>query len=147
MPKVGVNDLCSCGSQKKYKKCCLKNDESIKQLDEQIYFSGQETSTNKMCEVMDHYKLLFPKYCLINITDYLTKDNYKNFLIKNYSNKTLMFAEKTEKNGEFFNSKSDSKSDSEDVNIIIMFAGGYKVIDSNNILMYDNDIKTWINLT
>ena len=23
-PKIGRNDLCPCGSQKKYKKCCLK---------------------------------------------------------------------------------------------------------------------------
>jgi hypothetical protein len=52
-----------------------------------------------------------------------------------------MFAEKTEKNEEFFNSKSDS----EDNDIIIMFAGGYKVIDSNNMLVYDDDIKGWIN--
>jgi hypothetical protein len=141
MPKVGVNDLCPCDSQKKYKKCCMRNDESVKQLDDQIYFTGQETSTDKMYEVMDHYKLLFPKYCLIDITENLTKDNYKTYLIKNYSNQTIMFAEKTEKNEEFFNSKSDS----EDNDIIIMFAGGYKVIDSNNMLVYDDDIKGWIN--
>jgi hypothetical protein len=143
MPKVGVNDLCPCGSQKKYKKCCMKNDSNKKQLNHinnEIYMSGQETSTDKMLQVLDFYKKLFPKYSLIDITSYLNKDNYKTFLVKNYSNKTIMFAEKTDKNEEFFNSKSNS----EDVDIIIMFGGGYKVIDSNNIGMYLDDVKAWI---
>ena len=141
MPKVGVNDLCPCGSQKKYKKCCMLNDKIKKQLSDEIYMTGQESSTDKMYEVLDYYKRLFPKYCLIDITLYLDKDNYKTFLVKNYSNKTIMFAEKTENNQEFFNSKSDS----EDNDIMIMFAGGYKVVDSENIEMYSDDIKAWIN--
>jgi hypothetical protein len=143
MPKVGVNDLCPCGSQKKYKKCCMVNDSNKKFVNEQIYMTGQDTSSDKMIEVLDFYKSLFPKYSLIDITSYLNKDNYKTFLIKNYSNKTIMFAEKTQVNEDFFNSKSNS----EDVDIIIMFAGGYKVIDSENIGMYLDDIKGWINYT
>ena len=27
---IGRNDLCHCGSGKKYKKCCLQNDSKIK---------------------------------------------------------------------------------------------------------------------
>jgi hypothetical protein len=145
MPKIGVNDQCSCGSQKKYKKCCMVNNLNKKQLDSEIYFTGQDTSSEKMLEVLDFYKSLFPKYCLIDITNNLNKDNYKTYLTKNYSNKTIMFAEKTQLNEEFFNSKSNSNSNDVDVDIIIMFAGGYKVIDSNNILMYNDDIKAWIN--
>jgi len=140
MPKIGVNDLCPCGSQKKYKKCCMVNDQIKKQLSDEIYMSGQDTSTDKMYVVLDYYKSLFPKLSLIDITSYLNKDNYKTFLVKNYSNKIIMFAEKTEINKEFFNSKSDS----EDNDIMIMYAGGYKVIDSNNIGMYLDDIKAWI---
>ena len=140
MPKVGVNDLCPCGSQKKYKKCCITNDRIKKQLTDEIYMSGQETSSDKMYEVLDYYKRLFPKLSLIDITSYLDKDNYKTFLVKNYSNKIIMFAEKTENNEKFFNSKSDS----EDNDIMIMYAGGYKVIDSENIGMYLDDIKAWI---
>jgi len=140
MPKIGVNDLCPCGSQKKYKKCCMVNNQIKKQLSDEIYMSGQDTSTDKMYVVLDYYKRLFPKLSLIDITSYLDKDNYKTFLVKNYSNKTIMFAEKTEINKEFFNSKSDS----EDNDIMIMYAGGYKVIDSNNIGMYLDDIKAWI---
>jgi hypothetical protein len=128
---------------KKYKKCCMVNDNKKKLVDEQIYINGQDTSSDKMIEVLDYYKSLFPKYCLVDITSYLNKDNYKTFLIKNYSNKTIMFAEKTQVNEDFFNSKSKS----EDVDIIIMFAGGYKVIDSENIGMYSDDIKAWINYT
>lgn len=143
MPKVGVNDYCPCGSQKKYKKCCMVNDKIKKQLSDEIYMSGQETSSDKMYEVLDYYKKLFPKLSLIDITSYLDKDNYKTFLVKNYSNKIIMFAEKTENNEEFFNSKSDS----EDNDIMIMYAGGYKVIDSENIGMYLDDIKAWINYT
>ena len=121
----------------------MVNDNKKKLVDEQIYINGQDTSSDKMIEVLDYYKSLFPKYCLVDITSYLNKDNYKTFLIKNYSNKTIMFAEKTQVNEDFFNSKSKS----EDVDIIIMFAGGYKVIDSENIGMYSDDIKAWINYT
>jgi hypothetical protein len=116
------------------------NDLNKKQLVNDVYISGQETSTDKMYKVMDFYKALFPKFSLIDITSYLDKDNYKLFLVKNYSNKTIMFAEKNQLNEDFFNSKSNS----EDVDIIIMFAGGYKVIDSKNIEMYTNNIKAWI---
>ena len=140
MPKVGVNDHCPCGSHKKYKKCCMMKDVKNKQEESESYFTGQDISTDKMIGVLDYYKKLFPKYCLIDITDNLNKDNYKTYLVKNYSNKTIMFAEKTENNEEFFNSKSDSL----DNDIIIMFAGGYKVINSVNIGMYLDDIKAWI---
>lgn len=144
MPKIGVNDLCLCGTQKKYKKCCMINDSIKKQLiNEEVYMNGQYSSSDKMYEVLDFYKSLFPKLSLIDITSYLTKDTYKTFLVKNYSNKTIMFAEKTQTNEDFFNSKSDSL----DNDIMIMFAGGYKVIDSENILMYTDDIKSWINYT
>jgi len=147
MPKIGVNDKCYCNSDKKYKKCCMKsdNDKKIEQMklnhiDDEIFKTGQLESTDKMYEVLDFFKLKFPKFSLIDITSYLKKDNYKVFLTKNYYEKIIMFAEKTEKNEEFFNSKSNST----DNDIMIMYAGGYKVIDSNNILVYSDDMKAWI---
>jgi muramoyltetrapeptide carboxypeptidase LdcA involved in peptidoglycan recycling len=52
-----------------------------------------------------------------------------------------MFAEKNKENEEFFNLKSNSDPD---IDIIIMYRGGYKVINSNRILLYDEDIKKWL---
>ncbi len=141
MPKLGVNDICSCGSQKKYKKCCLKNIILDKKIDSNLYFVGQDVSSDKMNIVLDHYKALFPKYSLFDITNNLNENNYKTYLIKNYNNKSIMFAEKTVTNNDFFNFKSNSD---QDVDIIIMYGGGYKIINSKRILLYDDDIKKWI---
>lgn len=141
MPKLGVNEQCSCGSQKKYKKCCLRNVINEKQSKSESYLSGQDISSDKMNLILDHYKAMVPKYCLIDITNNLSEDNYKTYLIKNYGTNTVMFAEKHKENEDFFNLKSNSDPD---IDIIIMFRGGYKVINSKRILLYDEDIKKWL---
>jgi hypothetical protein len=141
MVKLGVNDKCHCGSSKKYKKCCMAIDNQKNSDENDSYLVGQDVSSDKMYTILDHYKSLFPKLCLIDITNNLNKNNYKKYLVKNYSNKTMMFAEKTNLNIEFFSLKSNS----DDNDIIIMYSGGYKVINSTKILLYDNDIKQWIN--
>jgi hypothetical protein len=60
MPKLGVNDQCSCGSQKKYKKCCLSNVMKEKQLQSDSYLVGQDISSDKMNSILDHYKGMVP---------------------------------------------------------------------------------------
>ena len=83
MPKTGPNDKCPCNSDKKYKKCCYMKDEQKKQEQELKYIDGQTESSNKMKFCMNHYKNMFPKHKIINVTDDVNVDNYKTYLTKN----------------------------------------------------------------
>jgi hypothetical protein len=146
MSKLGPNDKCHCNSDKKYKKCCFLKDEQAKQEEKLKYTNGQETSSNKMTFCINHYKDIFNKdiynkYKIIDITDNINPDNYKTYLTKNYFNKIIMLAEKTDANQELFEEKSDTHIN----DLIIMYKGAYRVIQVNNILRYDDDIKKFIN--
>ena len=140
MPKLGPNEKCHCKSDKKYKKCCFLIDEKNKQNEILKYSNGQETSSNKMKFCINHYKELFNKHKIIDITNDVNPDNYKTYLTKNYYNKIIMLAEKTDSNQELFEEKSDTNLN----DIIIMYKGGYRVISANSILRYDDDIKKFI---
>ena len=67
MPKLGVNEQCSCGSQKKYKKCCLRNVINEKQSKSESYLSGQDISSDKMNLILDQiYILIFLIFIVSN---------------------------------------------------------------------------------
>lgn len=128
--KIGRNDLCKCGSGKKYKKCC----ELLRR--ETKYTLGQMISSEKCRQVLeylndhDQYK----DYRFIDITDDLTTDNYREYQIKNYNNNIVMIAEKKENNiGVFL------ERDKEDLNhnMILMRGGSYRLINSDNIMKYN----------
>lgn len=136
MVKQNPNDKCHCNSDKKYKKCCMINDFKLKQNEELTYLNGQITSSEKVKFCINHYQPLFDKHKIIDITNNLNQDNYKTYHIKNYNNKTIMIAEKTEKNIDLFLEKSNLDSD----DIIIMYRGAYKIFNLLDILKYDEDI-------
>ncbi len=141
MHKIKPNDKCYCNSDKKYKKCCMNNDFNLKKEDEIKYLNGQLESSNKIKFFMKYYKELFPKHKIIDITDNINLDNYKTYHIKNYINKTIMLAEKTEENKSFFQEKINE--DNQD--IIIMYKGVYRAMNAVDILKYKDDIVNIIN--
>jgi hypothetical protein len=140
MTKIKPNDLCYCNSSKKYKKCCFLKDFDKKQEDEQKYLNGQEISSDKINFCINYYKKMFEKHKIIDITDDITLDNYKTYHIKNYLNKIIMLIERTEKNQEVFENKSNDGN----VDIMILYKGVYRVFNAKNILKYDEDIKNII---
>jgi hypothetical protein len=142
MVKTKPNEECPCGSNKKYKKCCYSKDYNIKQDEEQKYINGQSSSSNKMTFCINYYKKMFEKYKIIDITDDINLDNYKTYHIKNYYNKTIMLAERTSKNEDFFTVKSNGDDTTD---LIFMYKGIYRVIPINNIFKYDDDITNIIN--
>jgi len=54
MAKIGRNSLCPCGSGKKYKKCCLKQENHIKNFAEKIKKRYPELSKN-FIQAKDHH--------------------------------------------------------------------------------------------
>ena len=136
MIKIKPNVNCPCLSGKKYKKCCQFNDYRLKQIEETNYIDGQLISSDKINFCINHYKTIFTEHKFIDITDNINIDNYKSYHIKNYTNKTIMIAEKTNKNNELFIQKSNSDAN----DIILMYKGTYRVFNANNIINYDHDI-------
>ena len=136
--KLKPNDQCSCLSGKKYKKCCFINEYNIKQEEELKYLNGQTQSSDKIKFCMNYYKKMFDKHKIIDITDNINLDNYKTYQLRNYTNKTIMLAEKTEKNNDFFIVKSNEINATSD--IIFMYKGVYRIIPARDILKYDDDI-------
>lgn len=140
MNKIKPNDKCYCNSDKKYKKCCMINDFNTKNEEENKFLNGQSESSNKIQFFINYFKEMFPKHKIINITDNINLDNYKTYHIKNYNNKTIMLAEKTEKNTSFFMEKSSE----ENQDIIFMYKGVYRVINAVDVLKYEEDIQNII---
>ena len=73
-PKVGRNDPCYCGSGKKYKNCCMKNDEEIKlidyKLERAILLADEYFSVNEYIELSGYPLINFDMFLIeiLNIT-------------------------------------------------------------------------------
>lgn len=131
--KIGRNDPCFCKSGLKYKKCCLG-------IDNPIFTEGQSESSDRIDNCMDLLRAVFPECKVIDITKYLTASTYRNFQIRNYNDKVLMIAEKTETTAPVFEGRV--RSDRSD--IIVMYKGAYRTFvyeDTANVM---NDIKDMV---
>ena len=136
MPKLNSNDKCHYNSDKKYKKCCMTLDMNSKMTEELKYLNAQETSSKKVSLCIEHCKTLFNKHKIIDITDDVNCDNYNTFQIKNYQNKTLMLATRTEKNNDLFIEKGNPDT----FDIIIMYKGVYPIMNILDLYKYNDDI-------
>jgi len=144
MTKTGRNDKCPCDSGKKYKACCLKNDDNKKREQDELYINGQENNSNKINFCLEHYKTIFDKHKIINITDLATEENIKHFYMKNLTTKTIMLLEKTDKNKEMFTGNSkDVNVDNFD--LMVLYKGGYRELESLYLVRYDDSIIDFIN--
>ena len=135
MKKIGRNELCYCKSNIKYKKCCFNKSEIN-------YSLGQNISSDIISNLKEILFLEFKKYSIIDISNNLTTDNYINYLKKNYYNTVVMLAEKNNINNDIFIEKSINLND----DIIIMYKGGYRIINSTMLLNYILNIKEFINI-
>jgi hypothetical protein len=147
MTKIGVNEPCPCSSGKKYKKCCQSKDqeERRKKLDEinkleKIYLNGQEEHSAKMTFCINHYKDLFPNCKIINLTNYINNDNYRQILTLNYNKSTIILVEKSDLTNLLFSEKSNLESN----DIILIYKGAYKTFEAIDILKYYKDIQSMI---
>lgn len=122
--KIGRNEQCNCGSGIKYKKCC-----EITSKDK--YFNGQPISSEEIITCMEIFKIMYDKntHKIIDITDDLSESTYKTYQIKNYYNKTIMLAKKTQNNQKVF----ETRVINDDSNIIVMYKGSYRTLPYEDI--------------
>jgi hypothetical protein len=123
MGKVGRNDICPCGSGIKYKKCCEKKQTVNK------FIMGQETSSQKIIDMIEILQERFPNHRFIDITDDLDDTNYKEYQLKNYNTNIVMIAEKKLKNSLVFIEREESSA----TDIIIMHRGSYRSFIYENL--------------
>ena len=161
MTKIKVNDKCTCGSNLKYKKCCMlkhyinennintqnnenndKNTNTKSNTDEDAIWRLSEIPTSSILESsIELIQKEFNDRVIINITNSLNKSNYETYQIKNYYTNIMMIAEKSLNNSDVF----EKRSNSELSNIIVMYRGSYRTFSYNNLMNYTNNILESIN--
>ena len=136
MTKQGRNDICNCGSNKKYKKCCLLLTRETK------YTTGQDVSSQRIIDMVEVLQKKFVNCRFINITDDLNEENYREYQIKNYNTNIVMVAEKTLPNSLVFVEREESTS----TDIIIMHRGSYRSFIYENLERVIDSLATMIKL-
>ncbi len=125
MGKIGRNDVCNCGSGKKYKKCC--------ELIQTNPYIISEPISDKLNPIIDYLQKLYPHLIYINITNRLNVQTYREYQIKNRNTNIVMIAEKTDANQLVFFDKEESS----EIDIILMYHGGYRTFHSSKYGMYN----------
>lgn len=131
--RIGRNDLCPCNSLKKYKKCCFLKPQFN-------YEIGQEVSTEHIIKLKDLLIKKFTKHKIIDISNTINNNNYINYLKKNYYNKIIMLVQRNDYNNDIFIDKIHNNLD----DIMILYKGGYRIINSNMIINYMMSIEDFI---
>jgi hypothetical protein len=144
MPKIHRNDPCPCGSHKKYKTCCME----LELLKKQKYEYGQPLHSERVASIMHRLEeaiqqtnfIKHPKK-IIDITDDLDENTYRDYQIKNYTNDTIMIAEKTHKSEQVFLTRVDSATN----DIILMYKGSYRTFEYSRFPLLINNLLNYIN--
>jgi uncharacterized protein YecA (UPF0149 family) len=143
MIKVKRNEKCKCGSQNKYKNCCLIKDREIneKKREEKKQETLNYVSSNKINTIKEILEANFINNKVIDITNILTIHNYKELQIKNFNKNIIMIAEETNNNKEVFEKRRVDIND----DILLLYNGNYRLFKSSMILSYIESLKSLIN--
>lgn len=121
--KIGRNDVCSCGSGKKYKFCCLNKKAEVAFPRVDIFNNDQQRpSSQRILTCKQAFSAVFPAVKIIDISDTLTGFSYKPFQERNLEKNIIMLAEKQPNNQSVFERRGAFEED-----IIVMIRGSYRV--------------------
>jgi len=134
MTKQGRNDICNCGSGKKFKKCCINVGQETK------FTMGQPVSSQRIVDMVEILQRRFTNYRFINITDDLDDTNYKEYQLKNFNTNIVMIAEKTLKNSLVFIEREETT----ETDIIIMHKGSFRSFIYRNFERVIESLATMI---
>ena len=145
--KLGRNDKCHCSSGKKYKSCCLMNDENVmkqirqeqmeKMLQEQTII--QQNSHVGQCITLIRNE--FPNYKVIDVTPHINADVYKKYQLQFYNKRTVMVAEKIDDNASVFNGRVDNPLN----DMIVMYNGSYRTFQFKDMSRVISSVIQMIN--
>jgi hypothetical protein len=134
--KLGRNDKCYCGSNKKYKACCLGNINSK-------YILGQPTSSPKVTTIIETFKQKHPEHVFIDVSTYtLNDDLYREYQLHNIRSNIVMIAERLPENESIFVDRiQDPEAD-----IMIMYHGSYRTFFSGRMDYFVKSISNMITM-
>jgi len=150
MIKIKVNDKCYCGSNIKYKNCCMnkniknkyiENINTINNNEENKWTSTQSINSDAIKQVIDILQPEFEEICIIDITNNLNSNTYETYQKQNYYTNIMMIADKTTENKTVFETRSNSDLS----NIIVMYHGAYRTFSLSNLLVRTEYIIEAIN--
>ena len=141
MAKTGRNDICPCNSGKKYKKCCENTDMQKKATENEKYSIGQPESSEILSDIKSLILEDYEDHKAIDVTNDISIENYKTYQVRNYSEKIIILAERTEKNSDFFTMKAGKVDD----DFIVMYRGSYRIFNQNDFLSVYESIQKMIN--
>jgi hypothetical protein len=129
--KLGRNEPCYCGSNKKYKNCCLFADNSP-------FITGQNESSDKIKNVKQLFESKHPHHVFIDITNALTDDDtYRKYQTHNYNSNIVMLAERTLSNESVFSTRiQDPEAD-----VMFMYHGSYRTVCFSRISYFEKSIS------
>ena len=139
--KIGRNDKCECGSGKKYKQCCLNNREDKMRQEREdrikLYQRGYPVNANSPQRLKRLYDYIMDEsdyvlFCIevVDVTPLLTPETYRHIQTVNYTARTLMLAERCEKNDIVFEKRCEG---GEYCNLMVMFRGAYVIFHDSAI--------------
>ena len=126
--KVNVNDKCYCGSNKKYKKCCLLADQA-KQIEENIYEQSEELTT-----AINILKQHFPEIEFKNVTTKLNTQTYRPMQINHFKDNVCQVAERIKTNDRVFKDRDNSEDG--DYDLLLMYRGAYRILYMEQMYLY-----------
>jgi len=117
-------------------------------MKKQKYEYGQLTHTDRVTSIMERLSegiqqasfITTPKR-IIDITDDLDENTYRDYQVKNYTNNTIMIAEKTLKSERVFLTRVDSATN----DMIIMYKGSYRTFEYSRFPLLLNNLLNYIN--
>lgn len=127
LKKLGRNDKCFCGSKRKYKVCCLKKVEEVKQQQTALLEDGHDISSDKVQIVHDYLKENYSGHKVIDISNILNEETYRPIQTKHYMATTIMIAERNDRNESVFNSRGPNN-----VNLMVLYRGAYQCFEDTD---------------
>lgn len=132
--KLGRNDKCFCGSEKKYKLCCYEKDASK-------YLLGQSVSSPLVEQIKTIFREKHPNHIFIDISDDLTSnDKYVEYQKHNIASNIVMIAQRAPHSEAVFEKRiRDPEAD-----IIIMYRGAYRTFCGSRVDYFAKSISVMI---
>jgi hypothetical protein len=140
MNNISRNDKCYCGSNKKYKNCCIIVDENNRLKEMEKYSLGHPISSENLQLCYNLFSEKYDDHKIIDISNDITIETYKKYHIKNYNSKIIMLVEKNDKNSKVF----ESRIENEDSNIMVMYRGAFKTFNILNLLNVEASLDDMI---
>jgi hypothetical protein len=128
MKKIGRNDVCKCGSGKKYKKCCINADIDYENNQRQRIIYGDEYGSEELKELAKFFKEAYPTHDVIDVSKVADTTTYKPLQLQHYKKNVIMLLEKNETNKGIFEERCPDH-----INIMVLYRGAYECITDNSI--------------